>query len=262
MAKDKITDYDATASNNTDVGGVNLAENSMNPSDVNNAIREVLSHQKEAFGSGTPLYVDQTNNRVGVNKTPTVALDVSGDLTVSGAISGTDMELLHTSTVTSNVGEVQIDGHFTSAFKNYIVIGSNVHLDTDNINLNLKFMSGGSLITGSVHRSGMMRVMNDSTIVTPIGESTDTEFAKVLGDKIGSATGEHTNFEIMLYDPLATDNFKHFRAMTTNNDNSNRLRNILASGFYNSGQSALSGIEIVPASGNIASGVFKLYGLR
>ena len=87
MAKDKITEYDATAANNTDVGGVNLAENSMNPSDVNNAIREVMSHQKEAFGSGTPLFVDQTNNRVGVNKTPTVALDVSGDLTVSGAFT-------------------------------------------------------------------------------------------------------------------------------------------------------------------------------
>ena len=87
MAKDKITEYDATAANNTDVGGVNLAENSMNPSDVNNAIREVMSHQKEAFGSGTPLFVDQTNNRVGVNKTPTVALDVSGDITFTGDLA-------------------------------------------------------------------------------------------------------------------------------------------------------------------------------
>ena len=52
MAKDKITDYDATAANNTDVGGVNLAENSMNPSDVNNALREILSHLKE-FSAGT-----------------------------------------------------------------------------------------------------------------------------------------------------------------------------------------------------------------
>ena len=87
MTKDKITEYDATASNNTDVGGVNLAENSALPSDMNNAIREVLSHQKEAFGSGTPLYVDQTNNRVGVNKTPTVALDVSGDITFTGDLA-------------------------------------------------------------------------------------------------------------------------------------------------------------------------------
>ncbi len=87
MAKDKITEYDATANNNTVVGDVNLAENSALPSDMNNAIREIMSHQKEAFGSGTPLFVDQTNNRVGVNKTPTVALDVSGDITFTGDLA-------------------------------------------------------------------------------------------------------------------------------------------------------------------------------
>lgn len=52
MPKDKLTEYDATAANNTDVGGVNLAESSMLPSDVNNAIRELLSHLKN-FAAGT-----------------------------------------------------------------------------------------------------------------------------------------------------------------------------------------------------------------
>jgi len=52
MAKDKITEYDATADNNTVVGDVNLQESSMLPSDVNNAIREVMSHLKE-FSAGT-----------------------------------------------------------------------------------------------------------------------------------------------------------------------------------------------------------------
>ena len=52
MPKNKLTEYDSTAANNTDVGGVNLAENSMLPSDVNNAIREVMSHLKD-FAAGT-----------------------------------------------------------------------------------------------------------------------------------------------------------------------------------------------------------------
>ena len=52
MAKNKLTEYDSTAANNTDVGGVNLAENSMLPSDVNNALREILSHLKD-FADGT-----------------------------------------------------------------------------------------------------------------------------------------------------------------------------------------------------------------
>ncbi len=52
MAKNKLTEYDSTAANNTDVGGVNLSENSMLPSDVNNALREILSHLRE-FADGT-----------------------------------------------------------------------------------------------------------------------------------------------------------------------------------------------------------------
>ena len=86
MAKDKITEYDSNASLNTVVGDVNLQESSMLPSEVNNAIREVMSHQKEAFGSGTPLFVDQTNNRVGVGtSSPDDTLHVNGDVFIEGS---------------------------------------------------------------------------------------------------------------------------------------------------------------------------------
>ena len=52
MAKDKITEYDATADNNTVCGDVNIAENSALPSDMNNFAREIMSHLKE-FSAGT-----------------------------------------------------------------------------------------------------------------------------------------------------------------------------------------------------------------
>lgn len=79
MAKDKLTDYDSTASGNLDVGGISVAEG-MLPSGVNNAIRELMSHQADAFGAGTPLYVDQTNNRLGIgNAAPTTALTVDAN---------------------------------------------------------------------------------------------------------------------------------------------------------------------------------------
>ena len=52
MAKDKLTDYDSTtASNNTDIGGVSIAEG-MLPSNVNNSMRE-LTKQLGAFADGT-----------------------------------------------------------------------------------------------------------------------------------------------------------------------------------------------------------------
>ena len=91
MAKDKITEYDSNAANNTVVGDVNLAENSALPSDMNNAVREVMSHQKEAFGSGTPLYVDQTNNRLGVGTaSPSVPLSISSADNIVASFESTD----------------------------------------------------------------------------------------------------------------------------------------------------------------------------
>tara|TARA_Y100000034_G_scaffold116145_1_gene154109 strand:- start:54 stop:284 length:231 start_codon:yes stop_codon:yes gene_type:complete len=70
MPKNNITEYDSTASNNTDVGGVNLQENSCLPSDMNNAIREVMSHLKDV-DSGTQALT---------------ALSVTGNVTASTSL--------------------------------------------------------------------------------------------------------------------------------------------------------------------------------
>jgi hypothetical protein len=51
MAKDKLTDYNATATLNTDIGGINIDEG-MLPSNVNNAMREQMSHLAD-FAAGT-----------------------------------------------------------------------------------------------------------------------------------------------------------------------------------------------------------------
>ena len=71
MSKDKIADYDGTtAGNNTDIGGISIAEG-MLPSAVNNSMRE-LTKQLGAFANGTDA-ID--------------ALDVTGAATVGGAFT-------------------------------------------------------------------------------------------------------------------------------------------------------------------------------
>jgi hypothetical protein len=106
MAKNKISEWSSTPASNTDVGGINIAEG-MAPSDVNNAMREMMAQIKDQQAgldgdnftvggnltvNGTTtigainvglingvLTVDDANNRVGVNNaTPLVSLDVAG----------------------------------------------------------------------------------------------------------------------------------------------------------------------------------------
>ena len=67
MSKNKISQYSSSAAGNTDIGGINIAEG-MLPSDVNNAIRELmaqLKHQQagtdgDDFTVGNNLYIDGT----------------------------------------------------------------------------------------------------------------------------------------------------------------------------------------------------------
>ena len=98
MARDKLTEYSATASENTVCGDVNIAENSALPSDLNNYAREIMTHLKN-FSDGTDaidaltvtgdltvdtntLHVDAANNRVGAG---TVSPDTTMHIHTSSA---------------------------------------------------------------------------------------------------------------------------------------------------------------------------------
>jgi microcystin-dependent protein len=72
MAKNKISEFSATAANNTDIGGINISEGCA-PSGINNAIRELMSQLKDQQ-SGT----DSDNFTVGGN------LSVTGTTTLTG----------------------------------------------------------------------------------------------------------------------------------------------------------------------------------
>ena len=54
MSKNSVNDYSATADSNTDVGGISIAEG-MLPSNVNNSLREIMSHTADWVAGTTAL---------------------------------------------------------------------------------------------------------------------------------------------------------------------------------------------------------------
>ena len=96
MAKTKISEYDASAGNNTDVNNVNIAEGCA-PSGINNAIREVMAALKR-FETGS----DGDSMTVGGN------FVVSGTATLSttttGPINGTTIPSSKTLLVSTDIG--------------------------------------------------------------------------------------------------------------------------------------------------------------
>lgn len=99
MAKTKISEYDSTASNNTDVDGINIAE-SCPPSGINNAIREVMAHLKD-FQTGAS----------GDSFTSAGTLNVTGNFQLDGSAGTSGQVLLSAgSGVTPTWGDAFVTG--------------------------------------------------------------------------------------------------------------------------------------------------------
>jgi hypothetical protein len=103
MAKNKISEYSATAANNTDIGGINIAEGCA-PSGINNAIRELMAQLKDQQ-AGT----DNDNFTVGGGFTSVGAAVFSSTVAIAGnaTINGdSTIGSASTSTVTLNASTV------------------------------------------------------------------------------------------------------------------------------------------------------------
>ena len=82
MAKTKISEYDATASSNTDIDSIDLGEGTMVPSDVNNALREVMAHLADMNG-GTQAIQDTFTLSDPADDTKQVRIDAVGITTAT-----------------------------------------------------------------------------------------------------------------------------------------------------------------------------------
>jgi hypothetical protein len=93
MAKNKISEFSSTPANNTDIGGINIAEGCA-PSGINNAIRELMAQLKDQQTGA-----DGDNFTVGGGFTSVGAAVFSSTVAVSGNVT---LGAATTNTVTLN----------------------------------------------------------------------------------------------------------------------------------------------------------------
>ena len=135
MAKDKLTEYDATAANNTVVGDVNLAENSALPSDMNNAVRELMSHLKN-FSDGTDAIDALTSDgNILVGTTDTVPSNngASGDAGVAISPDGV-FRAARSGNVSLDINRMDSDGDIAAFRKDGSTVGS-IATKSDDLNI-------------------------------------------------------------------------------------------------------------------------------
>jgi len=82
MPKNKISEFSSTPANNTDIGGIDIAEGCA-PSGINNAIRELMAQLKDQ-----QVGTDADNFTVGGNLAVTGTSAFTGAITASGGVNG------------------------------------------------------------------------------------------------------------------------------------------------------------------------------
>jgi cytoskeletal protein CcmA (bactofilin family) len=136
MAKNKISEWSATPASNTDVGGINIAEG-MAPSDVNNAIREMMAQIKDQQ-AGT----DGDNFTVGGNLAVTGTSAFTGSSTFTGAVTVNNL------TVNGNLAsdsEITLSNKLKVARTNFAGTG-----EISGTTLTITVATSGALYVGSL----------------------------------------------------------------------------------------------------------------
>jgi len=182
-------------------------------------------------------------------------------------VASSDFVLLATTDVTSSTASVSFDGYFSSTYKNYKVIISNLIGVTTNVNFNIRFRRSNADITSAnyFNAGGGGRVYSGDDSYAQNGIGTYSATFLNLGNAQANGTSFSQNVELILYNPLSTSFYKTINCITNSVYISGgeiyTYGSVIGGGLRDSA-SALSGVTFLMSSGNISNGNFKLYGLK
>jgi len=181
----------------------------------------------------------------------------TGGMTWAAAPSG--YRTLIASVTASSAGTVLLEG-MDNTYDHYQVFINNILPATDEGYLSARVKSGGSIDTGSNYQWRGRTFDSGSTGTAAHNNNSDTSWGYIVRAQ-GNVSTETAHVILDLFNPSSTSTFKKgFWRAAAQDTNARPSYNSGVLGWKTSG-SAYTGIQFFYASGNIASGVFKLYGI-
>jgi len=167
----------------------------------------------------------------------------------------------------SNVASVSLDGFFSSSYDIYRLYWYNLIPVTNNQLLYMRFNQSGSAVTQSNYKwlaTGHYGATSSSaTVDNDTHSGTGDNFIQTSNFGVGEENqGGGSNGYMDIFNPLSTDHWKWASGHTWDplNDES-YVAHYKVTARYDYNTSALSGVTLYFASGNIESGNVVLYGL-
>ena len=191
---------------------------------------------------------------------------LSAITTKPSGLSGGSMNLISTQTASSS-STISFTSGIDSTYDEYVFKFYNMHPATDDKNFQFQgSTNGGSsygvTITSTVFRAGHNE--DDSTPTFGYFAADDlaqsTSYQRLDAGRTGNDSDSGLVGTLQLFSPSSTTFVKHFIYNGNTHKSNNQSMEAFVAGYFNT-TSAINAINFQFASGNIDSGVIKLYGV-
>lgn len=165
------------------------------------------------------------------------------------------------STVTaSNSATVDIDTTFDGTYQNYALVVSNIRPSVDGTTLRMINKLGASFVTSADYIWHLSRPRSGVSTYSGLGSGGSVTSYQITSE-LDVQTYASSQFIMYIHNPSSTTSFKSVYTVGTVQYNDAYHSNM--AGYCGTGNtSALTALRFYMASGNIASGTFRLYGIK
>jgi hypothetical protein len=188
-------------------------------------------------------------------------------VTALDSMASGSLVLLNTNTITSGVSSSSFTSNINSTYDTYLFKFINIHPATDSADLTFNGSTdGGSNYNTTKTTTSFYGYHNegDSAAALAYEPSHDiaqgTGYCQIGGDALGADNDQSCSGEMYLFSPSSSTFVKHFIINMNTLTEADYSVNQYTAGYMNI-TSAVNAVDFKMSTGNIDSGVIKMYGL-
>ena len=190
---------------------------------------------------------------------------LSAITSLPASISGGVLTLLQTQTASSSA-TIDFTSNIDSTYKEYIFKFYNIHPAIDQTDFTFQADTGtNTSYNQTVTNTYFQAYQNEAGSATALDylssydQAQGTSFIDI-SHYLGNANDECCSGTLHLFDPSSTTFVKHFICRINSTNGNEYQSDYVSAGYFNT-TTALTRVRFKMASGNIDSGVLKLYGI-
>jgi len=188
------------------------------------------------------------------------------NVTALDSIASGGLNLITTNTISSGVSSSSFTSNIDSTYDTYLFKFINIHAANEYDAFQINFsVDGGSNYNVTKTTTFFRARHNEADNTTGIPYETGQDIAQGTGYQNltynnGISNDESTSGTIFLFSPSSTTFVKHFISINSGLEGGGYYQNTYVEGYANT-TSAINAVAFKMSSGNIDSGVIKMYGL-